>query len=71
MSIYKGYRNEIRCDVIPIDVYHVFLGRPWLFDRGVMHDDRLNTYSLTKDHKKITLIQLSLLKSKDLETPLN
>jgi hypothetical protein len=24
-----GYRDEILCDMIPIDVCHVLLGRPW------------------------------------------
>jgi hypothetical protein len=24
-----GYRDEILCDVIPMDVCHVLLGRPW------------------------------------------
>jgi len=41
------------CDVIPMDACHVLLSRPWLFDRRVMHDKRLNTYSFTRDHKEI------------------
>ena len=24
-----GYMDEILCDVIPMDVFHVWLGRPW------------------------------------------
>ena len=31
-----GYRDEILCDVIPMDVCHVLLGRPWKFDRNVI-----------------------------------
>ena len=27
-----GYRDEILCDVIPMDVCHILLGRPWKFD---------------------------------------
>ena len=36
---------------------HVLLGRPWLFDRSVMYDAKLNTYTSTstKDHNKIIL----------------
>jgi len=52
----------------------MLLGRPWLFDRKVMHNGYLNnTYSFTKDGKKITLAllvhcQLHLKKpTKDLE----
>ena len=57
-SIGKSYKDEIWCDVIPMDACHVLLGRPWLFDRSVQHDGRLNTYTLHKDRKKITLTPL-------------
>jgi hypothetical protein len=45
----RGYRDEILCDVIPIDVFHVFLGRLWQYDRNVVHDGRRNTYTLEKN----------------------
>jgi len=57
-SIGKSYKDEIWCDIVPVDACHVLLGRPWLFDRSVMHDGRLNTYTSTKDHKNITLTPL-------------
>ena len=57
-SIGKSYKDEIWCDIVPMDACHVLLGRPWLFDRSVMHDGRLNTYTFAKDHKKITLTPL-------------
>jgi hypothetical protein len=44
-----GYRDEILCDVIPMDVCHIFLGRTWQFDRNVIHDGRRNTYTLEKN----------------------
>ena len=50
-----------------MDACHILLGRPWLFDRRVLHDGFLNTYTFTKDGKKITLAPLSpsqLTKSK-------
>jgi hypothetical protein len=50
------YRDEILCDVIPMDVCHVLLGRPWQFDRNVVHDGRMNTYTLEKDGKTHTLL---------------
>jgi hypothetical protein len=28
-----GYRDEIMCDVIPMDVCHVLLGIPWKLDK--------------------------------------
>jgi hypothetical protein len=42
------YRDEILCDVIPMDVCHVFLGRPWKYDNNFIHDGRRNTYTLEK-----------------------
>jgi len=42
-----------------MDACHILLGRPWLFDRKVMHNGYLNTCSFTKDEKKITLTPLS------------
>jgi len=58
-SIGKNYQDELRFDVIPMDACHMLLGGPWLFDRKVINNGYLNTYSFTKDGKKITLIPLS------------
>jgi hypothetical protein len=44
-----SYKDEVLCDVIPMDVCHVLLGRPWKYDRNVMHDGRKNTYTLEKN----------------------
>jgi len=57
-SIRKNYQYELWCDVIPMDACHMLLGRPWLYDYKVMHNGYLNTYSFTKDGKKITLAPL-------------
>jgi len=46
-------------DAIPMDACHMLLGRPWLFVRKVIHNGYLNTYSFTKDGKKITLTPLA------------
>jgi hypothetical protein len=32
-----------------MDVCHLLLGRPWQYDRNVVHDGRMNTYTLEKD----------------------
>jgi len=42
-----------------MDACHILLGRPWLYDCKVMHNGYLNTYSFTKDGKKITLAPLT------------
>jgi hypothetical protein len=44
-----GYNDKILCDVIPMDVCHLLLGRRWQYDRNVVHDGRMNTYTLTKN----------------------
>jgi hypothetical protein len=35
-----GYNDKILCDVIPMDVCHLLLGRPWKYDRNVIHDGK-------------------------------
>ena len=52
------YKYEILCDIIPMDVCHILLGRPWQYDRKVVHDGRKNTYSLEKDGKRHNLSPL-------------
>ena len=32
VSISRGQYDSIRCDVIPMTVTHILLGRPWLYD---------------------------------------
>jgi len=49
LSIGKSYKDELWCDILPMDACHILLGRPWLFDRKVMHDGYQNTYTLLKD----------------------
>jgi hypothetical protein len=44
-----GYRDEILGDVIPMDVCHLFLGRPCQYDKIVFHNGRKNTYTLKKN----------------------
>jgi hypothetical protein len=53
-----GYRDEILCDIIPIDVCHILLGRPWNFDRNSIHDGRKNTYTLEKNDRTHMLLPI-------------
>ena len=32
------YKDKILCDVMPMDVCHILLGRVWKFDKKVIHD---------------------------------
>ncbi|KAK1626779.1 hypothetical protein QYE76_001094 [Lolium multiflorum] len=49
------YKDCIDFDVVPMTVCHLLLGRPWLYDRSVQHNDRANTYHLEFKGKKINL----------------
>ncbi|XP_059067833.1 uncharacterized protein LOC131858565 [Cryptomeria japonica] len=57
-SIGKNYKDEVWCDVIPMDACHVLLGRPWQYDRKVMHDGERNTYTFWKEGTKVILLPL-------------
>jgi hypothetical protein len=59
-----GYKDEILCDVIPMDVCHLLLGRPWQYDRNVVHDGRKNTYTLEKNGRTHMLL---LIKDKEVK----
>jgi hypothetical protein len=53
-----GYNDKILCDVIPMDVCHLLLGRPWQYDRNVIHDGRMNTYTLEKNGRTHMLLPI-------------
>jgi hypothetical protein len=60
-----GYRDEILCDVIPMDVCHVLLGRPWQYDMNAIHDGRRNTYTLEKNGRTHMLLPIEEKKVKE------
>ncbi|KAH9716064.1 Endonuclease [Citrus sinensis] len=47
---------KIWCDVVAIDACHLLLGRPWQYDRNVVHDGKRNTYSFMFNNTKIVLL---------------
>jgi hypothetical protein len=49
------YVEEVECDVLPLEVCGLLLGRPWQYDRNVTHVGRANTYSFVHDGKQQTL----------------
>ena len=53
------YHDKVLCDVARMDCSHILLGRPWLYDRSVLHDGRANTYAFTYDGRRVTLLPLS------------
>ena len=43
---------------MPMDFCHILLGRPWQYDRNVVHDGRLNQYTFWVNGKKKILLPL-------------
>ena len=37
-AIGEHYRDCTYCDIVPMDISHLLLGRPWEFDRKITHD---------------------------------
>ena len=53
-----NYKDRVLCDVMPMDVCHILLGRPWQYDRNARHDSRRTTYELEKDGVKHKMMPL-------------
>ena len=54
-----SYKDEVLCDVVPMEVTHILLGRPWQFDKQTLHYGHTNKYIFFTNEKKITLLPLS------------
>jgi hypothetical protein len=48
-----------------MDVCHLLLGRPWKYDRNVVHDGRKNTYTLEKNGRTHMLLLIEDNKVKE------
>ncbi|XP_074278018.1 uncharacterized protein LOC141601622 [Silene latifolia] len=64
-----SYDDNILCDVVPMDACHVLLGRPWQFDRNVIHRGRSNEYELVDKGKKLVLRPMAPTAVRSLGTP--
>ena len=56
LSIGSFYKETLYCDIAPMDVSHIILGRPWQYDWEVLHNGKLNTHSFMFQGRKITLL---------------
>lgn len=54
-SVGDAYKDQVYCDLVPMDPCHLLLGRPWEFDRRVIHDGYLNTYTFKFNGRTFTL----------------
>ncbi|XP_071920643.1 uncharacterized protein [Coffea arabica] len=53
------YKDQVLCDIIPMQASHVLLGRPWEYDRQADHIGLTNKYKFIMDNLKITLSPLT------------
>ena len=53
------YNDEVMCDIVPMYACHMLLGRPWQYDRRVMHDGYKNRYSLVMNGQRYNFGPLS------------
>ncbi|XP_057846395.2 uncharacterized protein LOC131056078 [Cryptomeria japonica] len=49
------YKDKFLYDIVPMDVCHLLLGRPWKFDRRAQHYGNKNIYVIEKDGVSYTL----------------
>ena len=74
------YIDVVECDVLPMDVCGLLLGRPWQYDHNAMHAGRTNTYTFVHEGKQRVLkpmedkaihsnMVLSVCKEKTRQTP--
>jgi len=50
------YKDEVLCDVVPMEATHPILGRPWQYDRHVLHDGLTNTMPFSFQGCKVTFL---------------
>ncbi|KAI0507969.1 hypothetical protein KFK09_014099 [Dendrobium nobile] len=55
LTIGGAYKDQIVCDVVPLEVCHILLGRPWQYDNKTIHNGERNTYTLIQNNRKFTL----------------
>ncbi|RDY10862.1 hypothetical protein CR513_04534, partial [Mucuna pruriens] len=53
------YKDEILCDVVPMEATHVLMRRPWNFDIKVTYDGVTNKFSFVHKGNKVTLKPLT------------
>ncbi|KAF8045797.1 hypothetical protein N665_4402s0001, partial [Sinapis alba] len=53
------YQDETTCDVLPLEASHILLGRPWQYDKRVVHDGFTNRHTFAQNERQITLVPLT------------
>ncbi|XP_027368282.1 uncharacterized protein LOC113874249 [Abrus precatorius] len=53
------YKDEVLCDVVPMEASHILLGRPWQFDKKAIHDGHSNKFTFIHKGSTITLVPMT------------
>jgi len=53
------YADYVDCDVVPMQACSLLIGRPWKFDKKIVHHGINNQYTLVHKDKHITLLPMS------------
>ena len=53
-----NYKDNVLCDVVPMEACHILLGRPWQFDKKTTHNGLTNEISFIHKHKRFVLSPL-------------
>ncbi|RDY11940.1 hypothetical protein CR513_03327, partial [Mucuna pruriens] len=59
MFTLRGYEDRVVCDVVPMDATHWLLGKPWQFDKKVIHDGVTNHFTFIHMGQRVMLKPLS------------
>ena len=57
LSIGK-YKDDILCDIVPMQASHMLLGRPWQVDRRLKYNGVSNKYYVKMKERTVTLVPL-------------
>lgn len=52
------YKEKAICDIMPMDVCHILLGRPCQYDRKVVHDRKMNCCKFVKGGIKHMIVPI-------------
>ncbi|KAG2405923.1 uncharacterized protein HKW66_Vig0051780 [Vigna angularis] len=54
-----NYEDSVLCDIVPMEVCHILLGRPWLFEKETIHHGRTNEITFNHKDRKFVLHPLT------------
>ena len=50
-----NFKDEVLCDILPMDACHLLLRRPWQFDTDAIHNEKAKTYTFKIKSRKPNL----------------